>query len=152
MIIISAMSRDRVIGSGEGMPWSVPEEYRQFLGFVKGQSVIMGRRSYEIFGPDLDDSLNFVISRSNIQIDGATVCGSVGEALQQAEVSGRIVYSAGGGSIYTQTIPLADSMYISYIKGEFSGDTYFPEIDEKEWGVAESKDHHDFEFVVYQRR
>ena len=31
MIIISAMSRDRVIGSGDGMPWSVPEEDQQFL-------------------------------------------------------------------------------------------------------------------------
>ena len=27
MIIIGAMSTDRVIGSGDGMPWDVPEEY-----------------------------------------------------------------------------------------------------------------------------
>ena len=31
VIIISAMSSDRVIGSGNGMPWNVPEEYEQFL-------------------------------------------------------------------------------------------------------------------------
>ena len=31
MIIIAAMSTDRLIGSGDGMPWSVPEEYRQYL-------------------------------------------------------------------------------------------------------------------------
>jgi hypothetical protein len=30
------MSTDRVIGSGEGMPWDVPEEYAQFLRFIAG--------------------------------------------------------------------------------------------------------------------
>ena len=44
MIIISAMSSDRVIGSGNGMPWNVQEEYEQFLRYVDGQAVIMGRR------------------------------------------------------------------------------------------------------------
>jgi CRP-like cAMP-binding protein len=68
MIIILAMSRNRVIGSGKGMPWSVPDEYRQFLDFVRGQSVIMGRRSFEIFGSDLGETSNFVISRTTKEI------------------------------------------------------------------------------------
>ena len=44
MVIIGAMSTDHVIGSGEGMPWDVPEEYAQFLRFIDGQTVIIGRR------------------------------------------------------------------------------------------------------------
>ena len=46
MIIIGAMSTERVIGSGDGMPWDVPEEYARFLRFIEGQTVIIGRRSY----------------------------------------------------------------------------------------------------------
>ena len=53
LIVISAMSRERVIGQGEGMPWDVPAEFDQFLGFIRDQTVIMGRRSWEIFGADL---------------------------------------------------------------------------------------------------
>ena len=64
MIIISAMTRDRVIGRRGGLPWSIPDEYEQFLAHVRGQAVIFGRKSYEIFGGDLPDAELFVVSRS----------------------------------------------------------------------------------------
>ena len=44
MIVIGAMAMNHVIGSGDGMPWDVPEEYAQFLRFIDGQTVIIGRR------------------------------------------------------------------------------------------------------------
>ena len=151
MIIISAMSKDRVIGSGAGMPWSMPEEYQQFLGFVEGQTVIMGRRSYEIFGPDLTSSHNIVVSRSESAQEGVIVCGSIEQAVQKADSFGKTVFSAGGATIYQQTLPLADAMYISFVKGNFDGDTYFPDFDASEWDVAERRDHEGFEFVHYRR-
>ena len=146
------MSKDRVIGSGEGMPWSVPAEYQQFLRFVEGQTVIMGRRSYEIFGPDLTSAHNIVISRSGVEQEGVIVCGSVEEAVERAESFAKTVFSAGGGSIYAQTLPLAKEMYLSYIKGDFVGDAYFPEFDEGDWDVVERRDHEGFEFVHYRRK
>lgn len=146
------MSKDRVIGSGDGMPWNVPEEYEQFLRLVADQTVIMGRRSYEIFGPDLTSAHNIVVSRSGSSQDGVTICGSIEEAVETAATFGTTVFSAGGATIYQQTLPLADAMYISYIKGDFTGDTLFPEFDEGDWDVSERRDHDAFEFVHYQRR
>jgi len=150
LIIISAMSKDRVIGSGEGMPWSVAEEYQQFLRFVEGQTVIMGRRSYDIFGPDLTSAHNIVISRSGVDQEGVEICGSVEEAVQRAGWYGKTVFCAGGGSIYAQMLPLVEDMYLSYIKGDFTGDAYFPEFDEGDWDVVERRDHEGFEFVHYR--
>lgn len=152
MIIISAMSKDRVIGSGNGMPWSVPEEYRQFLELVDGQTILMGRRSYEIFGPDLKSSTNIVISRSAGAIEGALVCGSIEDAVEKAASFGKTVFSAGGATIYEQTLPLASDLYLSFIKGDFSGDTYFPAFDESEWEVVARRDRDAFEFVHYRRK
>ena len=152
MIIISAMSYSRIIGSGAGMPWNVPEEYQQFLRFVDGQTVIMGRRSFEIFGPDLTTTRNIVVSRSISEVPGAVVCGSIQEAVETARSYGKTVFSAGGGSIYAQTVPLADTMYLSYIKGNFEGDTYFPAFDKTEWDIVRREDRPAFEFIVYQRR
>ena len=151
MIIISAMSSDRIVGSGAGMPWSVPEEYKQFLSFVEGQTVIMGRRSYEIFGPDLSSSHNIVVSRSESAQEGVIVCGSIDEAVEKAASIGKTVFLAGGGTIYQQTLPLASAMYISFIKGNFDGDTYFPDFDASDWDVVERHDHEGFEFVHYRR-
>ena len=152
MILISAMTEDRVIGSNDGLPWSIPDEYRQFLDHVRGQAVIFGRKSYEIFGPDLPDSELFVVSRSTHAIEGAHVCSSVEEAAKQARQTGRRVFSAGGASIYRLTLPLAEAMYLSIVKGDYTGDTRFPEFDEADWRITRRDDHPDFEFRVYERR
>ena len=85
MIVISAMSYNRVIGSGAGMPWNVPEEYQQYLRFIKGQTVIMGRRSYEIFGDDLTSAYTIVVSRSMQAAPGLLVCAGVEEAVEKAK-------------------------------------------------------------------
>jgi dihydrofolate reductase len=151
MIIIGAMATDRVIGSGEGMPWDVPEEYAQFLRFIEGQTVIIGRRSYEIFGKGLTSARTLVITRSSVDLPGAVAVASVEEAHRMAESFGRTVFSAGGASIYAQTLPLADTMYLSYIKGRFAGDAYFPAFSDREWTVDRREDHPRFEFVVYRR-
>ena len=152
MIIIGAMSTDHVIGRGNGMPWHVPEEYAQFRRFIKGQTLLIGRRSYEIFGPDLTSAHTVVVSRSTRELPGATVVATVEDALREAESFGRTVFSAGGASIYAQTLPLAEAMYLSYIKGHFTGDAYFPAFSEREWVVERREDHPRFEFVVYRRK
>ena len=133
------------------MPWQVPEEYAQFLRFVDGQTIIIGRRSYEIFGAGLTSAHTVVVSRS-ADLPGVSVVPSVEEAVRVAESFGATVFSAGGASIYAQTIPLADTMYLSYIKGRFTGDAYFPEFSDSEWAVERREDQPRFEFVVYRRK
>jgi dihydrofolate reductase len=152
MIIIGAMSTDHVIGSGDGMPWEVPEEYAQFLRFIDGHTVIIGRRSYEIFGKGLTSAHTLVVSRSTGSLPGAVVVPSVEGALLMAGTFNNTVFSAGGASIYSQTVPLAETMYLSYIKGHFAGDAYFPAFSDREWAVDRREDHPRFEFVVYRRK
>jgi dihydrofolate reductase len=151
MIIVGAMTTDRVIGSGDGMPWDVPEEYAHFLRLIEGHTIIIGRRSYEIFGDGLTSAHNVVVSRSADDIASAIVVPSIEDAMRVAKSFGGTFFSAGGASIYAQTIPLAHTMYLSYIKGHYSGDAYFPEFSEQEWVVEKREDHPRFEFVVYRR-
>ena len=150
MIIISAMTRDRVIGSNGGLPWSIPEEYEQFLAQVRGQAVIFGRKSYEIFGGDLPEAELFVISRSS-KVAGARVFHDVEQAVAAARETGKTVFSAGGASIYRLTLPMADTMYLSIVKEDYEGDTRFPEFDESEWTISRRDDHPAFEFRHYER-
>lgn len=58
----------------------------------------------------------------------------------------------GDASVYAQMLPLAEAMYLSFIKGDFEGDAYFPEFDEEDWDVVERRDHEAFEFVHYKRK
>lgn len=152
MIIIGALTRERVIGSGDGMPWDVPEEYEHFLRLVEGQTIVIGRRSYEIFGESLTSAHNVVVSRSATALPGALVVPTIDDALREAAAFGRTVFSAGGASIYEQTLPRAEAMYLSFIKGDYTGDAYFPAFDERDWTVERREEHERFEFVVYGRR
>ena len=152
MKIIAAMSDRRLIGQGDGMPWDVPEEYEQYLELTRGTAVLMGRRSYEIFGRDATAAHIVVLSRSPQPVAGATVRQNLTEALDTAAAFGLPIYSSGGASIYEQTIPLATEMLLSTIKGEWEGDTYFPSFDAFEWQVAEERDEERYLFRRWVRR
>jgi dihydrofolate reductase len=54
---------------------------------------------------------------------------------------------------------IADSMIITEVHHEFDGDTYFPEIDLKDWKEvsreehqADEKNKYDYAFVKYERK
>jgi dihydrofolate reductase len=150
--LISAMSHGRVIGTADGMPWQIPTEYQQYLHFITGQTVIMGRRSYEIFGEDLTSAHALVISRSFPSGSDYEVFDSLEKALTRGQELGKTIFVAGGASIYAQALPLADEMYLSTIPGEYEGTAYFPEFDPGDWEIIEERTEPDFIFRHYQRK
>ena len=150
-IIISAMTHDRVIGQGDLMPWSVPAEYQQYLDFVRGNTVIMGRRTYETFGEDLSEDTPVVVVSRTATFDGAWVARSIDEAMERARSFGNTIFIAGGSSIYEQSLDIADWMYLSTIKGDFSGDAYFPRFDHNEWETVETRDEAGFVFRRFRK-
>lgn len=150
MIIISAMSEDRVIGAGDGMPWDVPEEYERYVETVRGATVVFGRKSYEIFGADLD-AARLVVVTSRPAIEGVRTAGGLEEALQLAASNRGEVFVAGGASIYEQAVPLANRMYLSTIRGEFVGDTCFPAFDQADWRVERREEHERYVFREWVR-
>ena len=152
VIIISAMTQAGVIGKGEGMPWSIESEYQQYLDFIRDQTVIMGRRSYQIFGEDLTSKHNIVVSRSQTATSDLMVANSFEEALSKAKSYPEHIFIAGGASIYRLALEVADSMYLSFIKGDYQGDINFPPVDWQHWEEVVRVNHPQFEFVEYSRK
>lgn len=154
MILISAMTHDRVIGDRGALPWSIPDEYRQFLDQVEGQATILGRASYEIFGPDLTArSPLVVVSRSVDALPDATVCASLEAAIDTARgLATKRVYCAGGASIYALAVPHATRMHLSFVRRAYAGDAFFPEFDAAAWSVERTVEHAEFEYREYARR
>ncbi|GAA4419970.1 dihydrofolate reductase [Bremerella cremea] len=151
VILIGAMTPSRVIGIGDGMPWEIPEDYQTFLDNVRGQTVIMGRKSYEIFGTDLTSVHNIVVSRGEPNVN-AIVTHSIEEALEKAHSFGMKIFVAGGSEIYELALPLANWIYLSEIKKDYEGDRYFPEFDENEWEIVREIDHAEFIYRERKRR
>ena len=149
--LISAMSRSKVIGSGNGMPWDVPDEYQHFLDTTRDQTLIMGRKTFEIFGPTLTCRRCYVITRSGGPFQNGIAVSSLDEAVAEAGQHDDEIFIAGGASVYAQAIERADEMLLSFIKGDFDGDAFFPDFDEAEWNILTREDRGDYEFVHYLR-
>ncbi len=153
MTIIAAMTKDRVIGRDNDMPWKIKTESAHFFRTTQKGTLVMGRKTFESIGSKpLPHRPHVVVSRTLEPIVGVDVCPSLEQALTQAATYGREVFVMGGGQIYDQALPLADRMILSYVKGDYRGDTHFPDFDESDWDVVHEDDHPEFRCVEYHRK
>jgi dihydrofolate reductase len=150
MTIIAALTKDRVIGSQGKLPWHIPEEYEHFLQTIKNQTVIIGRKSYETFGATLTSFHTIVVSRSPKSLPKAITTQSIEEAVALAKTFGKEIYIAGGTQIYQQTMPLADRMLLSFIKGDYVGDSFFPPVS-PEWTRVCAEDRDSYTLAEYRK-
>ena len=152
MTIIAALTAKRVIGRRDGMPWHIAEELRHFKKLTTGHTLILGRKTFQSIDRSLPGRRTIVVSRSLSEAKGVEVCRSLDEAIRKAESYGREVFIAGGADIYRQALPLADALYLSYIKADYEGDVAFPEFDGSEWEITGEEEFPEFTFVAYRRR
>ena len=151
--IIAAMTKEKkAIGKDNWLPWDIPEELKHFRTTTAGGTVIMGRKTYDSVGRPMPKRHNIVVTRqSGLTIEGVDICHSVPEAVELAKRDRTETWIIGGAEIYRQAIPLTERMYLSYIKKEYSGDTFFPEWNEQEWEVELTEDHEEWTLVIYRR-
>ncbi len=154
--IIAAVAKNNVIGQGNELPWHIPEDLKHFQNLTNGKTVLMGSNTFESIvkrlGKPLPSRRNVVVTlNKDYQVpEGVEVFYSLAEALSSLQAEE--VWVIGGASIYKQTIPYADQLYITQVELEPVGDTYFPEVDEKIWYKENEEVHPGFSFVVYQRK
>lgn len=157
--IIVAVARGGVIGGQNKLLWHISEDLKRFKALTSGHPVVMGRKTWESLGRPLPNRTNVVITRDrDYKADGATVVDSLGEALAMFP-AGDEVFVIGGGEIYCQAMELADRLYITYVDADYSGDTFFPEVDLHVWEPVSVEKHecgaefpHPFEYVDYRRK
>lgn len=65
IVLIVAMTADRVIGKDGRLPWHMPEDLKFFKRTTQGHAVIMGRKTYESMGKPLPRRRNIVITRQS---------------------------------------------------------------------------------------
>jgi len=158
IILIAAVSKDRVIGKQGRIPWKIKEDLSFFKEKTLNSPIIMGRSTYNSIGRPLPNRLNIVMTRSAKKTEGVTEVTSVKEAVETASKNKNSskVYVIGGENIYKEFLPIAHRMIITevelYVEG---GDTFFPEWSINEW-QEQNRDQKEengikFSFVEYTR-
>ena len=157
--IMAAMSNNNVIGKNNQLPWSLPEDLKMFKKVTSGKKIVMGRKTFESLPGILPNREHLVLTRSefNIEHPQVKVFNSIDEIINYCDPMDS-VYVIGGSEIFKQFMPLVNKMFITIIRHDFEGDTYFPEIKQSEWeatswtrGIKDEKNPYDYFFKVYQR-
>lgn len=157
---IAAMSKNRVIGSNNGIPWYLQEDFRFFKRTTLNHHIIMGRKTFESIGKPLPKRTNIVVTNNPFFVaSGIITANSLENALSiAAENKETEAFIIGGGTIYEQSLPFLDKIYLTEVQTEISGDTFFPKLDFNKWKatiiMSHKKDNkNDFDFIIkeYQK-
>ncbi len=150
-IIAALTQKQKVIGQNNSLPWRLPLDLKRFKELTLGHPVIIGRKSYEAIGQALKGRKNFVLTRNGqYSLNDAIIATSLEESIKLAEKDDNEVFVIGGEQIFKESLEknLIDRMYLTIIKKEFNGDTFFPEFDESKWKITESKKIIDNEIAI----
>jgi len=151
LIIIAAMSENRVIGVNNALPWSLKADMERFKKLTLGWPCIMGRKTWESLPKrPLPGRPNMVISRSLNAVTGAKVFPSLQEAVGHCAEYEKI-FICGGASIYAEALPLANRIELTLIHRQYEGDAFFPEIDPSGWEITNTEDFDGFSFISYSK-
>jgi len=152
IVLVVAASENNTIGVDGGLPWSLPDDLKHFKRTTIGRPVVMGRKTFDEIGrKPLPGRPNLVISArldpSDIEHDAVSVHRSLTGALDHALTligpdAPPEICVIGGGQIYRQALPLANTIVLTRVHAEVGGDTTFPEIPAHIW-TLDRAEHHD---------
>ena len=158
--LVYAVSQNGVIGKDGGLPWHISSDLKHFKAVTMGKPVIMGRKTWDSLPrKPLPGRANIVITRhSGWQAEGALAAHDAEGALRLAGDAPEVCV-IGGAEIFQAFLPKASRIYLTRVLADVAGDTFMPEINEKQWRAVDTKvfekgdnDTAAFETVLYERQ
>jgi dihydrofolate reductase len=132
-LVAAIGSGNNVIGKDGGIPWGmIKADMQRFVKITTGHPVVMGRKTWESIPPKfrpLKNRTNIVVTRQQgYEAPGAVVVQSTNEALIASynAAGGEEIMVIGGGEIYAELLPKANRLYLTVVKVDAEGDTFFP--------------------------
>ena len=141
--LIWAMDENQLVGNGDKIPWHIKEDLIYYKSKTKGQIVLMGDTTYfslrgyykdkplpygKIYVATIDKNLKIETELNEVIM--------VYDLISFLENNKEDLWVVGGATIYKLSLPYADKLYISFVKGTHEGDRYFPTIDFSKYNLV----------------
>lgn len=169
LTLVAAVGPDLGIGKDGSLVYKSSADMRWFNRVTVGGTVIVGRKTFaEILLLTKSNGLpdrNVVVVSKNAGFSAACppstmVVSSVDEAIEIASLKNAPIHVIGGGTIYKQTLPMADRLLLTEFKALKDADTFFPKFsgDFKEVArrklesLGEDRKKTEADVVVYHRK
>jgi dihydrofolate reductase len=139
IVLVAAVGENSVIGRDGQMPWRVKSDLRHFRALTLDKPIILGRKTFESIGKPLDRRTNIVLTRDPaFSAPGVETAPNLQAALELARKDAKRrgtdeIMVIGGGGVFTEAMPLADRLEITFVHMAPEGDVTFPPIDLKRW-------------------
>ena len=138
--IIVAMDKNNLIGCKNKIPWHIPSELKRFRSLTMGKPIVMGRKTHESIGRILDGRDNIILSLDDkYSKQGIIIYNNLNKVIEDFSSHEEIII-IGGSEIYKLALPLVKKLYITYVDGSYSGDTWFPKFNLNQWSLESSED------------
>lgn len=157
--LIVATTEEGVIGKEGTLAWRIPKDLQYFKKVTMGKTMVMGRKTFESLPGMLPGRKHVVLTRNRDLSfpEGVEVLHDLEEVLKYRDLSEEVMI-IGGGELFQYFVPYCEKLYITYVKKEFQGDTYFPLdklTDFVEIHSETALDEHsgiELDFTVYQKK
>ncbi len=152
--LIWAMDKNNLVGIDDKIPWHIKEDLLYYKSKTKGQTVLMGDTTYySLKGYYKDKPLPYgkiyvATIDKNLVIDGCEMVYDLISFLQNVDFD---LWVVGGATIYKLSLPFADRLYISFVKGEYKGNRYFPQIDFNKYKLTWENDTDKVRYTLFER-
>ena len=133
---------NNAIGKDNQLLWHLPNDLKFFKNLTWGMVVIMGRKTFEAVNKPLPGRMNIIITRQpGWTAEGTITATDLHDAIEKAKATNcKEIFVIGGGEIYTQSMAIANTIYITRVHAAVEGDTFFPAIDEAAWELISNED------------
>lgn len=151
MEAIVAVYADWGIGAKGTQQVVLKADRKHFRELTEGAAVIVGRKTMEDFpgGRPLKGRRNIVVTRQDVDIEGAEVAHSTVEALALT-AGGQRCLVIGGDSIFRQFMDLTELVHVTKIDLRPRSDSFFEDLDQsKDWRCVQQGDWQEEDGVRY---
>ena len=100
----------------------------------------MGRKTYESIGRALPGRTNIILTRNrSLDFPGCLTMYSLQQAIDYCRNEQK-VFVIGGGDLFISALPVTDTIIVTALQRDITGDVYFDKIDPNQFRIAESRD------------
>ena len=138
---IVAVGDNFAIGKDNKLLWHFSKDLKRFKQITTGNTIIMGRKTFESLPGILPGRHHIVITQNKdfvVNDKRVTVLNSKEELLASIDAS-KEYFVIGGGEIYKLLVPYCNKIHLTQVHNQYDADTFFPELNYLEWNSTEEE-------------
>ena len=112
--LIVAIAQNNVIGKDNKLIWHISEDLKRFKSITSGNTMLMGRKTFESLPGILPNRKHVIITRDDkyaVDSDQVDIISDLDSFIKNHENSEEEIFVIGGAEIYKQLLPHCKKLY-----------------------------------------